>query len=392
MLKFMHKLLFPLGIAAIAVFVAPSTLAAAEPPSMALSPASGTHEVGETFSVDIMLDTDGSDIAGIDIRYLNYDTALLEVMDVDAGTAGTQIAAGSLMSVTTENTVDTSAGTIAFSQITSGTNTYSNTAPAKLATVTFSVKSTGTANITFDFTSGATNDANIASGGADIINDVDNGAYTLQSSSGGSGGGSGGGGGGGGSGDSDSDSDSGSDDGGSSDDDTTSDGATGGYDPGGDTSINSDSTYSSNPTGGAYTGIVLEPVTVPLDPGMRGPQVVRLQKFLIAENYLAEGKDTGYFGSLTEAGVKSFQDAQGIVYSPVGYGVVGPKTRSAIRSVIEAKYSGGGSYYAGGSGMGDDARLALIEQLKAQLIALLEEVIRLLIERVNEMMAEQVQV
>ena len=71
-----------------------------------------------------------------------------------------------------------------------------------------------------------------------------------------------------------------------------------------------------------------------LSQGMSGSDVASLQQFLIAQGHLASGNATGYFGRLTEAAVKSFQSANGIVSSgtpaTTGYGAVGPKTRAVI--------------------------------------------------------------
>ncbi len=71
--------------------------------------------------------------------------------------------------------------------------------------------------------------------------------------------------------------------------------------------------------------------------GSRGADVTQLQNFLIAQKDLAAGNNTGYFGKLTEAAVKSWQKRNGIVSmgtpSTTGYGSVGPKTRVAIKSL-----------------------------------------------------------
>ncbi len=71
--------------------------------------------------------------------------------------------------------------------------------------------------------------------------------------------------------------------------------------------------------------------------GSRGQDVVELQNFLIAQGDLAAGNNTGYFGKLTEAAVKSFQKRNDIVSSgtpkTTGYGAVGPKTRAKIARV-----------------------------------------------------------
>lgn len=79
--------------------------------------------------------------------------------------------------------------------------------------------------------------------------------------------------------------------------------------------------------------------------GSRGSDVVELQTFLIAQGDLAAGNNTGYFGRLTEAAVKSWQAKNGVVSSgtaaTTGYGTVGPRTRAKIASVC-----GGGTIYA----------------------------------------------
>jgi len=67
-------------------------------------------------------------------------------------------------------------------------------------------------------------------------------------------------------------------------------------------------------------GIIL---TRTLTLGSRGTDVTTLQNYLIAKGYLPAGNNTGYFGKLTEAGVKAFQKSKGL--EPVGW--TGPKTR-----------------------------------------------------------------
>jgi spore germination protein YaaH len=67
--------------------------------------------------------------------------------------------------------------------------------------------------------------------------------------------------------------------------------------------------------------------------GMSGSDVTSLQNQLIAKGYLAAGKNTGYFGSLTLAAVKKFQCEQKIICasdSIAGYGIAGPKTQAAL--------------------------------------------------------------
>ncbi|OIO33249.1 hypothetical protein AUJ44_00715 [Candidatus Nomurabacteria bacterium CG1_02_47_685] len=67
--------------------------------------------------------------------------------------------------------------------------------------------------------------------------------------------------------------------------------------------------------------------------GLSGSDVTVLQNELIAQKYLAAGKNTGYFGPLTQAAVKKFQCDRGIICANAiveGYGIYGPRTRAAL--------------------------------------------------------------
>lgn len=67
--------------------------------------------------------------------------------------------------------------------------------------------------------------------------------------------------------------------------------------------------------------------------GMSGSDVTALQSALIEKGYLAAGKNTGYFGSLTDAALKKFQCESGIICatdSIAGYGIAGPRTQAAL--------------------------------------------------------------
>lgn len=150
--------------------------------TLSLSPSSGTQTIGTTFQVNISLDTQTSPIDGVDIRYLNYNPAILEVQDANTTTAGIQITAGNLMPQTIVNNVDSISGLISFSQIINTGGVQFN-GSGTFATITFKALTTGTANINFNFTSGNTTDSNITSNGSDILTSVINGSYTLISSS-----------------------------------------------------------------------------------------------------------------------------------------------------------------------------------------------------------------
>ena len=65
--------------------------------------------------------------------------------------------------------------------------------------------------------------------------------------------------------------------------------------------------------------------------GFSGDDVRILQNALIANGYLAAGRATGYFGSLTQTAVKKFQCDRGIVCSgAAGYGIYGPRTQAVL--------------------------------------------------------------
>mgnify|MGYP001562802268 CR=1 FL=1 len=145
--------------------------------TLSVSPANGTYQTGNIITTQIIVDTQGAPIEGADIRYLNYNPALLEAQDENTALAGVQIAPGMLMPSTVANTVDGTLGRIAFSQVISGNTTF--TGSGALATVRFRVLGQGSANVAFTFTPGNTADTNIASAGADVLTSVAGGAYTL---------------------------------------------------------------------------------------------------------------------------------------------------------------------------------------------------------------------
>ncbi|NTV44731.1 MAG: hypothetical protein HGA67_03490 [Candidatus Yonathbacteria bacterium] len=67
--------------------------------------------------------------------------------------------------------------------------------------------------------------------------------------------------------------------------------------------------------------------------GMSGSDVTELQSKLISLGYLASGKNTGYFGPLTDTALKKFQCDKSIICTNAtvsGYGLYGPKTRATL--------------------------------------------------------------
>lgn len=69
--------------------------------------------------------------------------------------------------------------------------------------------------------------------------------------------------------------------------------------------------------------------------GDGGSDVVSMQNALITKGYLPAGKNTGYFGPLTQDALKKFQCENGIICASDtvdGYGIYGPKTRTVLLS------------------------------------------------------------
>jgi len=73
-----------------------------------------------------------------------------------------------------------------------------------------------------------------------------------------------------------------------------------------------------------------------LSRGMRGDDVMLLQKFLVSQGVLSADSATGFYGALTEAAVRKWQSDRDIVSSGsallTGWGAIGSRTRAAIRA------------------------------------------------------------
>ena len=152
-------------------------LSRAEAATLNLTPAAKTVAVGQTFTVDVQLDTKGAAIDGVDLYFLKFDPKVLEVVDSNPGTSGIQISPGNSLALTLANSANNATGQIQFSQTVSAGSTFTGT--AKLATITFKAKSAGTSNLSFDFRSGSTTDTNVASRGSDALTSVGSAKYVV---------------------------------------------------------------------------------------------------------------------------------------------------------------------------------------------------------------------
>lgn len=146
--------------------------------TFALSPTSNSVSVGSTFTVTVLLNTTGQNTYGADLNFLRFNPSLLQVVDSDGGTAGVQIAPGSLMAVTTVNSVDNTLGRVQFSQLANPGTTYNGS--GTFATITFQAVGAGSASVTTDFTLNSSTDSNVAGLGSDLLTSVTNGTYTLS--------------------------------------------------------------------------------------------------------------------------------------------------------------------------------------------------------------------
>ncbi len=177
-MRTIKNLSYTVAVFAVMLFMAPSMASAA---TLSVSPSSQAVRAGDTFTVSVQLDTQGSSIDGVDIRYLSYNPALLQVQDSNASLAGVQITPGNLMPSTLLNNADNSSGRISFSQVAMGGTKYAGS--GTLATITFRAVQSGTADLTFSYTARNTTDSNVAAAGTDVLNAVINGSYVIRGGS-----------------------------------------------------------------------------------------------------------------------------------------------------------------------------------------------------------------
>lgn len=140
---------------------------------------SSSYNPGVNFTVYINLDTGGTEISEVAIRSLNYNPAVLDVVDQDQNQDGVQIAPGSLGDLnSTENSVDTGTGKITY--VTQGS---SFTGAGRVGTVYFTAKAAGTSPLSFDFTTSiGDTDVIAAQGGNDILTSATSMTITVTGS------------------------------------------------------------------------------------------------------------------------------------------------------------------------------------------------------------------
>jgi hypothetical protein len=146
---------------------------------LSLDPQTKVISVGDTFEVNIILDTGNSHVDGVDLYALHYDPSLLRVIDDVPGRSGTQITPGDILTENAANIVETNSGNIKFSQVAKGGTSF--VGKGVLATVHFRALNPGTAYLNFDFLKGSTVDSNAAYKGKDQLDKVVDGIYTIES-------------------------------------------------------------------------------------------------------------------------------------------------------------------------------------------------------------------
>lgn len=149
--------------------------------TLSLSPANGTFNRGCSFSVDVVLDTGGTNTDGTDSIIFYDPTRLL--------TTVTDIKNGTIYSDYPGNVVDSSAGKMNISGMSSISSGFSGA--GVLATINFKVPDnapTGAFQLKFDFDptdKAKTSDSNVAERGTvtDVLNQVNDGSYTIGTGS-----------------------------------------------------------------------------------------------------------------------------------------------------------------------------------------------------------------
>lgn len=157
------------------------TIAAAQitpnTPSLSITVERNLHNVGETLTAHIIIDTANYKTDGVEVRNLKYNPNILELVDADPDAPGTQITPGNLYAVTVGNNANTNQGTIDFGQVTQGGATFSGT--GILATAHFKVIAPGKATLSLTHTPGSTTGTNVAVAGKDILGETQNITLTL---------------------------------------------------------------------------------------------------------------------------------------------------------------------------------------------------------------------
>lgn len=144
---------------------------------LTLDPQAKTVEIGDTFTANIILDTAGNPVDGVDVYSLHYDPTILSVVDDNSDRPGTQVTPGAIMDINAVNSVDQAKGTIKYSQIAMAGNSFNG--KAVVAAIHFKAIAQGNTYLKFDFKLGNTKDTNVAREGRDKLMNVVDAVYTV---------------------------------------------------------------------------------------------------------------------------------------------------------------------------------------------------------------------
>lgn len=145
--------------------------------TLSLDPQTKSIKIGETFSVNVILNTNEGSIDGVDLYGLHYDPSILEVIDSSSKQSGIQIEPGKILPNNAVNRVDPKTGTVKLGQLASGGEKFSG--KGVLATIHFKAVGAGSSFLKFDFTRGSTIDTNTAYKGKDKLGKVVDAIYTV---------------------------------------------------------------------------------------------------------------------------------------------------------------------------------------------------------------------
>jgi hypothetical protein len=136
--------------------------------TLKLVPSQTEIKPGDSINVDIILDTQGVNVDGVDIFALHFDPQVFSA----------EMIAGSIMEITAYNKTDNTAGTIKFSQIPTFGTSYNGS--GVLATIVLTAKTTGSSSLNFDFVPGSTVDTNVALQGQDVLASVNSAEFLIS--------------------------------------------------------------------------------------------------------------------------------------------------------------------------------------------------------------------
>jgi hypothetical protein len=145
-----------------------------KPPAatLLLKPDKGTHTVGQTWPVEIWLDTNTLSVDGVDV-ILQFDPSILRVVDKSIDTNG------GIFSMVPMNVVDNEKGKIMFSAVVRPGEQYKG--KGKIGAITLEGRTAGLASMSFVSEPDSTIDTNVAAGGADVLGITVNGKYEIVS-------------------------------------------------------------------------------------------------------------------------------------------------------------------------------------------------------------------